>query len=61
MMVIVQDAFRRAGMAEKDGLARYGGFDRQLELAADEIIAVLQGVDGVDERIKSILTFNRVV
>jgi hypothetical protein len=60
-LVIVQEACRRAAAKEKDGRARYGEFDREVEFAADNIIAAFKGAHDADPRIKGILSFNKLI
>lgn len=60
-LIIVQEALRRAAEMEKDGHPRYGQFNKQIELAADSIIAAFRGSPDADPRIKNILSFNRVI
>ena len=58
---IVQEAWRKAAAKEKDGRARYGQFDKEVELAADSIVAAFEGSQNVDSRIQGILSFNRLL
>jgi len=60
-LLIAQEAWRRAAAREKDGRARYGMFDRELESAADSIVAAFNGDQEVDPRIKGILSFNNLL
>lgn len=60
-LIVVEDALRRAAEMEKDGRPRYGQFNKQIELAADHIIAAFKGDQNVDPRIKSILVFHNLL
>ena len=60
-LVVVEEALRQAGEMEKDGRARCGRFYKQIELAADQIIAAFRGDEDVDPRIKNILVFHKVL
>jgi len=60
-LVIVQEAYRRAALKEKDGRARYGGFDSEVERAADSVVAAFMNEKDVDPRIKGILVFHKIL
>ena len=59
--IIVQEALRRAADKEKDGRPRFGPFLKQVEIAADSIIAAINGGDAAEPRIKSLLAFHKVI
>jgi len=60
-VVLVQEAYKRAGEKEPDKLARFGEYYRQMESIANSVIAAFNGQEDVDPRIRSILTFHRVL
>jgi len=60
-MVIVHEAYRRAALNEKDGCARYGRFDKEVERAADSVVAAFMNEKDVDPRIKAILVFHKIL
>ena len=60
-LVFVEEALRRAGEVEKDGRARYGRFNKQIELVAREIIRAFRGDRDTDQRVKSILVFHNLL
>ena len=60
-LVVVQEAYARAAAKDINGIARYGEFDKQIELAADQIIAAFNEESNADSRIKNILLFNRLI
>lgn len=60
-LIIIQEALHRASEKEKDGRPRHGEFEKQVELAADNIIATFNNEKDVDNRIRVILEFNHVV
>lgn len=61
LVIVVQEALRRAAEKEKDGYARSGRFFDQVEYAADNVIAAFSGDEDADPRIKSILIFHKVL
>jgi hypothetical protein len=61
VMVIVQEACRRAAERENDKRARLGMFYREIELAADNLIAAFHGEPQNDSRIRDILAFNHLI
>jgi hypothetical protein len=61
VIIIVQEAYRRAAEKESDKRARLGMFYRELEMAADNIIKAFQGKPQSDSRIRDILVFNRLI
>ena len=59
--IIVEEALQRAAAKEKDGRPRFGEFRRQIELAADSVVAAFSGSAEADPRIKSLLVFHKVI
>lgn len=60
-LVFVEEALRRAEEVEKDGRARYGRFNKQVELVAGEIIRAFRGDSHADQRVRSILVFHNLL
>lgn len=60
-VIMLEEAFRRAGEKEKDGVPRTKGVIAETALVADDIIAVFNGDPDANPRIKSILSFHQVL
>jgi hypothetical protein len=61
LLTIVYEALGRAAEKENDGRARSGEFFKQVDAAANNIVAAFAGAEDADPRIKNILIFNRVL
>jgi hypothetical protein len=61
LTVLIYDAYHKAAAIEKDGRARWGGFDNAIEYAADNLIAAFEGQVDVDPRIKGIMVLNHLL
>ncbi len=61
LLVLIEEAYKRAAGRERDNLARYGRLYMEIEAIAGEIVAASEGNGNVDPRVRSILAFHRLV
>ena len=61
LVVLIQEAYRRAAERENDKLARYGQLYKEIEIIAREIEAAFEGQSDADPRIRSILEFHHQI
>jgi hypothetical protein len=60
-LVILEEAYRRAGERSKDGKARSRDFIAETQRAAKAIVAAFEGNPEADPRIRSILVFHKIL
>ena len=61
MLVLIQEAYRKAAAREKDNHARYGRLYEEIESMGKEIDEAFEGNSDIDPRIKSILEFHQLI